>query len=169
VLIAGDWYLQYWTGSAVFYCDLMAMPRVAAVAADGRIAAPVGSSHDAAGVTTLALAGSAAVAPRIAITSTTGGAVYLVWNLTSGARLHFEQSDSASFLVGSEVVTIDIAAGTVNSNYRGSMLSAISPGSSFSAFALLPGTNQIAAYVDGATAQVSYRPRYWSLDHVDVP
>ena len=74
-----------------------------------------------------------------------------------------------AFLVGSEVVTIDIAAGTVNSNYRGSMLSAISPGSSFSAFALLPGTNQIAAYVDGATAQVSYRPRYWSLDHADVP
>src|SRR5262249_26274408 len=42
VLIAGDWYLQYWTGSAVFWCDLMAFTPVAAVAADGRIAAAPG-------------------------------------------------------------------------------------------------------------------------------
>src|SRR6266545_2574860 len=169
VLIAGDWYLQYWTGSAVFCCDLLDMPRVAAVAADGRIAAPVAATHDAAGVTALTLAGSAAVSPRITITSTTGGGVFLIWNLTSGARLHFEQANSAAYLVADEVVTIDIVAGTMVSNYRGSMLSAISPGSAFSAFALLPGSNQIAAYIDGATAQISYRPRYWSLDHADVP
>jgi hypothetical protein len=169
VLIAGDWYLQYWTGSAVFWCDLMEFAQVAAVAADGRIAAPVGGSHASAGVTTITLAGSAAVAPRITITSTASGSVYLVWNLTSGARLHFEQSDSASFLVAGEVAMIDIAAGTMQSNYRGSMLRALAPGSSFSAFALLPGTNTIAAYVEGATAQISYRPRYWSLDHADVP
>src|SRR5262249_31166815 len=148
VLISGDWYLQYWTGSAVFSCELMASPLVAAGAAGGRDAPPVGASHQSSGVAKPDLARSAAPAPPLTITSTAGGGVFLIWNLTSGARLHFEQSDSASYLIAGEVATIDIAASSMQSSYRGSMLRAISPGSSFSAFALLPGTNKIAAYIE---------------------
>lgn len=66
-----------------------------------------------------------------------------------------------------EEVFIDFAKGTIRSNIRGNLLWAISQGSDFRAFTLLPGDNTISVMalddVNGIM-QISYTPTHWSAD-----
>lgn len=70
------------------------------------------------------------------------GRLYHIVNHTTGARLDFNIA-----LLAGEILTVDVQAKTVTSNFRGNMISA-EIGHALGQFYLAPGTNYLSLFVD---------------------
>ncbi|NLD43688.1 MAG: hypothetical protein GX657_09350 [Chloroflexi bacterium] len=122
----------------------------------------------ASGYTTVTNPGNARVHPVVTVTAT-GGQVTLqsLANETTGQRILFDLT-----VLAGETITIDTRPGSagLRSDYRGTALGA-NPlaGSQLASFVLDPGENVLSLFADEtpggtATAQVRFRPAYWSTD-----
>ena len=83
-------------------------------------------------------------------------------NITNQKKLYFNLT-----ILPDEDVYIDIGKGTIYSTLRGSLFFAMLPGSDFRSFTLLPGDNQILAFMTqdmDAKMYISYVPLHWSAD-----
>ena len=122
--------------------------------------APNGTTARWARQTTVDNRGTAEASPIIYIK----GPATLRWieNQTSKRRVYADVT-----IQNTEEIFIDFAKGTIKSNIRGNLLWAMSQGSDFRAFTLLPGRNTISAMMlddVGALMQISYVPTHWSAD-----
>ena len=116
-------------------------------------------------------ASSTSVFPVITFKATTTAASQstLVWleNQSTGQRLYFNIAINTG-----ETLTIDLRFGrkTVTSDWRGLIYNQPLTASDFASWALLPGSNTIAAFVTGtvtgAVLLVHSQPKHWSVDMV---
>jgi len=94
------------------------------------------------------------------------GTIWQIKNYTTGKAIYF---DDLTLLAG-EVITLDLRPGqiTMTSSWRGSILPYVLKGSSYD-FPLMPGSNNISAYLFGATTAASgivmtWKDNYHSID-----
>jgi len=94
------------------------------------------------------------------------GKIWQIKNYTTGKAIFF---DDLTLLAG-EVITLDLRPGqiTMNSSFRGSILPYVLPGSSYD-FPLMPGSNNVSAYLFGSTSAASgivmtWKDNYHSID-----
>jgi hypothetical protein len=114
------------------------------------------------GITTVTNTGSTEVAPVIYISGP--GVLRFLENWTTKKRVYFNLT-----LQPSEEVFIDFARSAIYSTVRGNLYGSVLSGSDFKAFALIPGENQIAAFMtDDVNGQmkIAYVPQHWSADAV---
>lgn len=156
-------YLALWNGSNFVSLDVEIDDPCYAVlyGRNGYIyAAPQGTNARWAKQTIINNRGSAETSPVIYMK----GPLTLRWieNQTSQRRIYADLTVQEN-----EEVFIDFAKSTIRSNIRGNLLWAISQGSDFRAFTLLPGDNVISIMaLDDVNAimQISYTPTHWSVD-----
>lgn len=115
------------------------------------------------GTTTVTYEGDVPVRPTVTMTGP--GDVYSLRNLTTGKVIYFQ----GLTLLDGETATLDLAAGTFTSDWRGSLLWAIDQGSDFAAFDLQPGANVIMTFIDNASAsaEMSWRSLSLGLESAD--
>ncbi|NOK59118.1 MAG: hypothetical protein GFH27_549283n422 [Chloroflexi bacterium AL-W] len=103
--------------------------------------------------------GTAPTAPTIEFSGP--GRLYSMRNVTTGQTIYFDLA-----LLDGETATLDLSAKTFVSDFRGNIISAILPGSTFATWRLLPGENVVATYIDNASASasVAWYLNYWSVD-----
>jgi len=99
---------------------------------------------------------SAVTYPIVKVTGP--GILRQIVNTTTGKGLYF---NNLTLLAG-EVITLDLRPGriTMTSNFRGSVLGYVLPGSSYD-FPLMPGTNRIATFIDGTTSADTKATMQW--------
>ncbi|MBA3945925.1 MAG: hypothetical protein H0X37_15335 [Herpetosiphonaceae bacterium] len=166
--------LAMWSGSAWYCldCDLPGAETNYALACGPAVTGlqlTVGSNVTGStllpGGTVVALAGTAATAPVVALTGP--GRVYELQNSSSGATLYFDL-----VLQTGEVVSLDMVAGTMTSSQRGNLLGKLLPGSAWGTFKLLPDLdngNTLFLFADTTvTGTITWQERFWSLDGADV-
>jgi ubiquitin-protein ligase len=155
-----------WNGSAWSYIDLDLpdTPIFNAILARGNdlifgYTKPTAGSAITGAVTSVTNSGSAATAPTLTLTGP--GRVYQLINYATGERIFFNL-----VLNSGETATLDLARRTFTSSFRGNILNTVLPGSSIATFRLLPGANAINLFIGDATAtaSLSWRERYWSVD-----
>jgi hypothetical protein len=129
------------------------------------VATDTTGTASAAAVTTITNNGTAATYPILtacAPSSTTAALVQLV-NYTTGEAIYFN-----TVLAPNEIVTLDLRPGakTLTSNFRGSIINSILPGSNVATWRLLPGANNISFFLTGGSgaAKLSWVERFWSAD-----
>ena len=102
------------------------------------------------GLTTVVNNGSDLGYPEITITGPTSGTsrIYMIRNLTTNKSVYFNLS-----LITGETAKLSIIPGNIKftSNYRGSLMSTVRPGSQLSNLFLVPGTNNIEVQVASST------------------
>jgi hypothetical protein len=112
------------------------------------------------GITAVTNIGTANAWPIITFTGP--GRLYHLINYTTGKRIDFNVT-----LMDGETLTLDLRPGhkTFVSSYRGNLINLVLPGD-LTTWALAPGANSIAAWVDDASAagSLGYYPSYWSFD-----
>lgn len=122
------------------------------------------SSATASGITTVANSSQKSVSPTIRIFGS--GTLISIVNSTNGKALYF---NNLTLLAG-EILTLVLQNGAISftSNFRGNVLSYISPASNLSDFVLQTGNNKITALMvsGGPAASISmmWRNSYWSID-----
>lgn len=116
------------------------------------------------GVATAANSGSGTAYPKFILTGP--GSINQIKNFTTGKAIFF----NTLTLFDGETITIDTnpMRFTFTSNFRGNLMNYILPGSSMN-FELLPGANNISAYIYGTTTAattiyMTWRDGYWSVD-----
>jgi len=112
------------------------------------------------GITTIENTGTAQVSPRMYIRGS--GTLRWIENQTTQKRIFVNLS-----ILANEEVFIDFATASIQSNIRGSLYYSILQGSDFRSFALIPGINKIAAFMEydvSALMQISYTPTHWGAD-----
>ena len=94
------------------------------------------------------------------------GTIWQIKNYTTGKAIFF---DDLTLLAG-EVITLDLRPGkiSITSTFRGSILPYVLPGSSYD-FPLLPGANNVSAYLFGSTSAASgivmtWKDNYHGID-----
>lgn len=113
-------------------------------------------------ITTITNPGTASCWPILTVVGS--GTLRYISNIKTGQEIFLNLP-----IFTSEEIQIDFAKGTIVSNVRGALPSAILPGSEIRSIQLLPGDNQIALYVAkdvGATAQIGFKPMDWSADAI---
>jgi hypothetical protein len=117
------------------------------------------------GTLTVNYAGTADVVPQITISGP--GSLYSITNFSTKKVIYF----SSLVVQDGETLTLTldpIVGVSLVSNYRGSLLGKIMPGSDVNSFALLPGTNYLNAYMLNKTSnsrvRLTYRNTHWSFD-----
>jgi hypothetical protein len=100
------------------------------------------------------------------ITATGPGTIWQIKNYLTGKAIYFK----GLTLANGEVVTFDFRPGkiTMESSFRGSVLSYVLPGSDYD-FELLPGNNNVSAFMYGSTTAASgivatWKQNYHSID-----
>ena len=128
----------------------------------GNLYVGFGTTGDAetAGDDTITNAGTAKTYPVITVTGP--GLLRQIVNTTTGKGMYF---NSLTLLAG-EVVTLDLRPGRISmkSNFRGSVLSYVLPGSSYD-FPLMPGINRIATFIDGTTTAATKATMQWKENY----
>ena len=83
-------------------------------------------------------------------------------NHTGGFYLYLNDAD----LNENETITFSPKSNSIISDTRGSILSSVLPGSNFSTWLLLPGSNSVTLYGDDASASalMRWKKRHWSFD-----
>jgi len=124
-------------------------------------------SDATAGSTAITNNGNQASYPRFVFKRAGGTSATLksITNQTTGDELAFDYN-----LQDGETLTIDLAPAekSITSNTNGSQYGAVSAGSDFGTFSLLPGSNTITCFITEAgaptiTAFVIWRDAYWSV------
>ena len=90
------------------------------------------------------------------------GTIWQLKNYTTGKAIYFDRLT----LSAGEVITLDLRPGKIimNSKFRGNVLDRILKGSSFD-FPLMPGTNNISAYLYGSTDANSKITMQWKENY----
>ncbi len=155
--------LGVWNGSAFVRSDitLPSTPIVYAIAGQGE---DVYIGHDTAGASTLGVLnvvtnnGTAAAYPVLVFTGP--GTLKWIENFTDRRRLFFDLEAQAG-----EEITIDFGPSSkrISSNWRVAALQPL-PGSDFAAFRLLPGANDITAFITDSTGATELHLR-WQITH----
>ena len=155
--------LGIWTGSAFVRSDV-ALPGTPIVSAIAGQDEDVYIGYDVAGAaaigvqTTVTNNGSAAAYPIIVFTGP--GILKWIENYSDRRRLYFDLEAQAG-----EEITISFSPfdKTVTSNWREAALQPL-PGSDLATFRLLPGTNEITAFITGSTGATEIHVR-WQIVH----
>ena len=94
------------------------------------------------------------------------GQIWQIKNYTTGKAIYFNDLT----LLAGEVITLDLRPGkiSITSTFRGSILPYVLPGSSYD-FPLLPGSNNVSAYLFGSTSAASgivmtWKDNYHGID-----
>jgi hypothetical protein len=113
---------------------------------------------------TLTNSGTAAAAPIIRMVGP--GTVSIIRNYTTGAAIYFNNLTLAT----GEVATLNLTPGAISftSSLRGNILNTILPGSNLTTFKILPGANQISAFVGGTTSAATLIALWWRIAHWSV-
>jgi len=117
-------------------------------------------SAETAGDTDVTNSGKAKTYPIIEVTGP--GLLRQIVNTTTGKGIYFNDLT----LLASEVITLDLRPGRISmkSNFRGSVLSYVLPGSSYD-FPLMPGVNRIATFIDGTTTAATKATMQWKENY----
>ena len=117
-------------------------------------------SAETAGDTDVTNSGKAKTYPIIEVTGT--GLLRQIVNTTTGRGIYFNNLT----LFAGEVITMDLRPGRISmkSNFRGSVLSYVLPGSSYH-FPLMPGVNRIATFIDGTTTAATKVTMQWKENY----
>ena len=117
-------------------------------------------SAETAGDTDVTNSGKAKTYPIIEVTGT--GLLRQIVNTTTGRGIYF---NNLTLLAG-EVITMDLRPGRISmkSNFRGSVLSYVLPGSSYD-FPLMPAVNRIATFIDGTTTAATKVTMQWKENY----
>ena len=115
------------------------------------------------GTTSVTYSGDTPVQPTVAFSGP--GDLYSLRNLTTGKVIYFQNLT----LLDGETATLDLAAGTFTSDWRGDLSWAIDMASDFATFQLHPGTNVIMTFIDdsSASAEMSWQPLSLGLESAD--
>ena len=155
--------LGIWNGSAFVRSDitLPGSPTVSAIAGQDK---DVYIGHGTAGASTLGTltvvtnTGTAAAYPILVFTGP--GTLKWLENFTDRRRLYFDLEAQAG-----EEITFDFSpfSKKITSNWRRAALQPL-PGSDFAAFRLLPGANDITAFITGTDGNTELHLR-WQITH----
>ena len=155
--------LGIWNGSAFVRSDV-ALPGTPIVSAIAGQEEDIYIGHDVAGAaaigiqTTVTNGGSASAYPVLVFTGP--GTLKWIENFTDRRRLYFDLEAQAG-----EEITINFSPfdKTVTSNWREAALQPL-PGSDLATFRLLPGANEITAFITGSTGATEIHVR-WQIVH----
>ena len=114
------------------------------------------------GITSVTNEGTAEVQPTVYVSGP--GILRFLENWTTKKRVYFNLT-----LLSGEEVFIDFAKASITSNMRGNLTRYVLNGSDFKSFSLIPGSNQIAAFMTddvNGTMKITYTPVHWSADAV---
>lgn len=117
------------------------------------------------GVTSVSNGSTVKVSPVFTIIGPSSGSCVLQWleNQTTGHRMYFYLT-----IYSGETVTIDCEAGTVVSDWRGTITDNPLDASNFTTWRLLPGSNTVAAFITGTITEADmlarWQPRHMSAD-----
>ena len=155
--------LGIWNGSSFVRSDitLQGSPIVSAIAGQDK---DVYIGHDVAGASTLGTltivtnSGTAAAYPTLVFTGP--GTLKWLENFTDRKRLYFDLEAQAG-----EEITFNFSpfSKEITSNWRRAALQPL-PGSDFAAFRLLPGANDITAFITGSDGNTELHLR-WQITH----
>jgi hypothetical protein len=164
--------LAVWNGAAWTHCDIdiSSTYYVLSLYVDSAgylyVTTDALSSVTIPGSTVVTNGGTTTARPVITVNRSGGTLATLAWirNETTGQTLALDYD-----LLDGETLTIDLANHTIWSSVFGNRLDALMPGSEFANWALAPGANVIAAWVEvtgGATvtAEMLWRDVFWSQD-----
>lgn len=122
-----------------------------------------GTAGSRAGVVAVTNGGTAAAYPLMVVNGP--GRLYELANWTTGDIIYFDL-----VLQPGETLTLDLRPGikSVVSSFRGNVIGQVVPGSKLATWRLMPGTNQVALYMqatdDDTAATITWHERHWSLD-----